>query len=89
MTFTHHMINLLKSLSKYNPKLIKFLIALYKPRTQFWNAGLIGLIGMLINQLVLHYFVAFIPLFMANFCAIMIAWGWNYHNMLGKLSKYW
>ena len=35
----------------------------------------------------LHHFT--VPLWLANFCAIMVAWGWNYHNMLGKLSKYW
>lgn len=89
MTFTKSLIELLCILSKSNPKLSDTLLKLYTPRSIFWNAGLIGLIGMVINQIVLHSFVAFIPLWLANFCAILIAWGWNYHNMLGKLSKYW
>lgn len=91
MTFTKSMIELLShpSFSKWNPKLARFLLKLYKPRSIFWNAGLIGLIGMVINQIILHTFVIYIPLWLANFFAIIIAWGWNYHNMLGKLAKYW
>lgn len=91
MTFTKSLIELLShpGLSKWNPRLARFLLQLYTPRSVFWNAGLIGLLGMLINQLVLHFFVNFIPLWLANFCAILLAWGWNYHNMLGKLAKYW
>lgn len=90
-TFTECLVELLShsSIVKFNPRLASFLLKLYTSRSSFWNYGLICLVGVVINQICLHFFVSFFQLWVANLFSIMIAWGWNYVNALGKLSKYW
>lgn len=90
-TFSRSLVELLShpSVIKLNPKLFVFLLDLYESKSNFWNMGLIGLIGVMINQFALHFFLAYVPLWIANFFGIILAWSWNYHNCFGKLSKYW
>jgi len=78
---------LIKMLS--HPKIPRFIKESYKYKPDFWNYALIGMIGVLINQITIHFFIKYLPLIFANFLSIGIAWMWNYQNALGSLSKYW
>jgi len=90
-TFSRSLVKLLShpSVIKLNPKLFVVLLDLYESKSNFWNMGLIGLIGVLINQISIHFLIAYFPLWLANFFSILIAWVWNYENIFGKLTKYW
>lgn len=84
MTFTTFLTKVLE-----HPKVPTWLLDLYVGRPQFWNYALIGLIGVFINQILIHNFIKYVPLWLANFGSIFIAWLWNYFNALGYLSKFW
>ena len=90
-TFTESLILLLSypPIIKLNPKLLAFLLDLYEKRSKFWNFGLIGLIGMCINQIVMHTLITYLPLWIANSFAILTAWIWNYTNAAGSWTTYW
>ena len=62
---------------------------LYLKNTKFWKYALICGLGIIVNQVFIHLFIRFLPLWIANLFAIIIAWLWNYTNTLGFLSKYW
>jgi len=72
-----------------HPKLPSVFLRIYDAKTNFWNYGMIAGIGVLINQIALHFFIQYFQLWQADLLAIAIAWMWNYQNALGILSKYW
>lgn len=83
-TFTTMLTDLLS-----NPKLPVMFLKLYLKNPGFWNYAFICGLGVIINQTVLHFFVQYLPLWVANLLAIFIAWMWNYFNAIGFLAKYW
>jgi len=83
-TFTTLLTDLLS-----NTKLPNMFLKAYLKNPRFWNYAFICGLGVIINQLILHLFVLYLPLWTANFIAIFTAWMWNYQNALGYLAKYW
>ena len=78
---------LLKLLSR--KELPNIFLKTYQLKPTFWNYLLICGLGVIINQVVIHLFIQSLPLWIANFLAIFLAFIWNYMNALGPLAKYW
>jgi len=89
MMFTNVVMYLLVLVGRWNQKVGKVLTDVYVKNIPFWNYGFICFVGMLINQVVLHFTISLFPLWVANLCAILVAWSWNYLNAVGMLKKYW
>lgn len=62
---------------------------MYMKQPKFYNYILICGIGVIINQVILHFLAKIMFLYIANFISITIAFLWNYVNALGSFAKYW
>lgn len=82
--FTYYFTRLLS-----NPKIPIGLKNYYLSNPRFFNYILICGIGVLINQVILHFLAQIMFLWIANFMSITIAFLWNYVNALGSFAKYW
>ena len=83
-TFTDYLTSLLSY-----PQIPGFIKNTYTTKPKFWNYIFICGIGVLINQVILHFLAQIMYLWIANFVSITIAFLWNYVNALGYLAKYW
>ena len=65
----------------------KHVLRIYSSNYKFFNYAFVcGAFGISINQLVLHGLVTFMPLYLANFLAILSAWTINYAFTVGPFG---
>jgi len=83
---------------EYFPKFVIGVLNLIDPKKKlsFWyikamsllNYMLVCSIGVFINMYVLYALVAFLPLWLANLCAIFTAFTWNWTLTVGPLGYF-
>ena len=56
---------------------------LYLKRVKFFNYAFVGGCGVLINTILLYALVSFLPLYLANWIAILVAWISNFFFSVG------
>lgn len=71
------------------PTVGSWLAKLYVKMWNPINYAIIGGIGVLINYAVLAATIGFVPWFIGNFFAILIAWVWNWTQAVGHFSYLW
>lgn len=60
--------------------------SLYLKRVKFFNYAFVGGCGVLINTILLYALISFLPLYLANWIAILVAWLSNYMFSVGPLG---
>jgi len=83
---------------EYFPRFIITALNLLDPKKKlsFWyikmmsllNYMLVCSIGVIINMYVLYAFIGFLPLWLANLCAIFTAFTWNWTFTVGPLGYF-
>ncbi len=59
---------------------------MYLKRVKFFNYAFVGGCGVIINTLLLYALISFLPLYLANWIAILVAWLSNYTFSVGPLG---
>lgn len=67
----------------------KHVINAYSKNPKFFNYAIICGIGVLIQSIILMFLSNSMPLLLANFIGVLVAWLWNYENSVGRFGGEW
>lgn len=59
---------------------------LYLKRVKFFNYAFVGGCGVIINTVILYILVGYLPLYLANWIAILVAWLSNFMCSVGPFG---